>query len=87
MHKEALNDQNRAWYRLRSFFSRDTKCKRRYKYYCKAIIIFTSTSIFTMKSYRAIAFSSIFGKVFDWGILERSKKINNFNTPDLQHGF
>ena len=35
--------------------------------------------------YRAIALSSIFGKVFDWVILEMYK--NNFHTSDLQHGF
>ena len=36
-------------------------------------------------NYRAIALSSIFGKVFNWVILEMYK--NNFHTSDLQHGF
>ena len=35
-------------------------------------------------NYRAIAISSISGKVFDWVILEMYK--DNFHTSDLQHG-
>ena len=36
-------------------------------------------------NYRAIALSSIMGKVFDWVLLELYS--NSFNTSDLQFGF